>query len=108
MSEMDIHQILRFNDKKKQQEWWTEDVDGDCIKFNLYRNPEKSIVLLKRWRGYFRKEEYCQTHQQCFYFDELTQIEWSISKNKIMVEPMKQKMMTRNIILITVLNLIQM
>ena len=79
---MDIHQILRFNDKKKQQDWWTEDVDGDCIKFNLYRNPEKSIVLLKRWRGYFRKEEYCQTHQQCFYFEELTQNEWSIRKKQ--------------------------
>ena len=38
--------------------------------------------MLKRWGGDFRKEEYCQTNQQCFYLEELTQIEWSISKNQ--------------------------
>ena len=33
-----------------------KDEDGDCISFELYRNTENSIVLLKRWRGDFRKE----------------------------------------------------
>ena len=58
MSEMEIYQILRLNYYKKLKEWWTDDVDGDCISFNLYRYTESSIVLLKRWRGDFRKEEY--------------------------------------------------
>ena len=53
---------------QKLQEWWTEDVDGDCISFNLYRNSENSIVLLKRYKGDFRKEEYCQTYQQGFLY----------------------------------------
>ena len=76
MSEMNIYQILRLNYYKKQKEWWTDDVDGDRIRFNLYRNTESSIILLKRWRGDFRKEEYYQIYQQCFYLEELTQIEW--------------------------------
>ena len=43
MSEMNIYQILRLNYyKKKQKEWWT-----DCTSFNLYRNTEGSIILLK-------------------------------------------------------------
>ena len=82
MSEMNIYQILRLNYYKKQKEWWTDDIDGDRISFNLYRNTESSIILLKRWRGDFRKEEYCQIYQQCFYLEELTQIEWSISKKQ--------------------------
>ena len=81
-SEMNIYQILRLNYYKKQKEWWIDDVDGDRISFNLYRNTESSIILLKRWRGDFRKEEYCQIYQQCFYLEELTQIEWSISKKQ--------------------------
>ena len=48
----------------------------------MYRNTESSIILLKRWRGDFRKKEYCQIYQQCFYLEELTQIEWSISKKQ--------------------------
>ena len=56
MSEMDIYQILRLNYYKKLKEWWTDDADGDCISFNLYRNTENSIILLKRWRGDFRKK----------------------------------------------------
>ena len=59
MSEMDIHQILKLNYCKKLQEWWTRDVDGDCISFNLYKNTESSMILLKRWRRDFKKEEYC-------------------------------------------------
>ena len=106
-SEMDIYQILRLNFYKKLGKWWTEDVDGDCIIFNLYRNTENSIVLLKRWREDFRKEEYCQTYQQGFCLEELTQIDWSISKKRTMVELVEQKLKTRNIILITVLSLIQ-
>ena len=79
MSEMNVYQILRLNYYKKQKEWWTDDVDGDCISLNLYRNTESSIIFLKRWRGDFRKEEYCHIYQQGFYLEELTQIEWSIS-----------------------------
>ena len=60
----------------------TDDVDGDCIRFNLYRNTESSIVLLKRWRGDFSKEEYCQIYQQCFNLEQLGQIHWSISKKQ--------------------------
>ena len=82
MSELKIYQILKLNYYKKLQEWWTHEVDGDCISFNLYRNTESSIVLLKRWRGDCKKEEYCQIYQQCFYFEELTQIGWSISKKQ--------------------------
>ena len=68
--------------QKKLKEWWTEEVDGDCISFKLYRNTETSIILLQRWRGDFRKEEYCQIYQQWFYLEELTQIDWSISKKQ--------------------------
>ena len=68
-SEMHIYQILMLNYYKNQKEWWTDDVDGDCISFNLYRNTESSIILLKRWRGDFRKEEYCQIYQQCFHLN---------------------------------------
>ena len=50
MSEMDIYQILKLNYCKKLQECWTNDVDGDCISFNLYINTENSKILLKRWR----------------------------------------------------------
>ena len=57
MFEMEIHQNLRLNYYKKLQEWWTEDVDGECISFNLYRNTGSSIVLLKRCRGVFEKKE---------------------------------------------------
>ena len=51
MSELNIYQILKLNYYKKLQEWWTDEVEGDCISFNLYRNTESSVVLLKRWRG---------------------------------------------------------
>ena len=82
MFEMEIYQILRLNYYKKLQEWWTDEADGDCISFNLYRNTESSIVLLKRWRGDYKKEKHCQIYQQCFYLEELTQTEWSISKKQ--------------------------
>ena len=48
MFEMDFYQVLRLNYYKKLQEWWTDDEDGECISFNLYRNTEKSVVLIKR------------------------------------------------------------
>ena len=48
----------------------------------MYKNTESSIVLLKRWRGYFRNEEYCHIYQQCFYLEELSQIQWSIRKKQ--------------------------
>ena len=82
MSEMHIFEILRLNYYKKLKEWWTNDVDGDCVSLNLYRNTESSIFLLKRGRGDFRKKEYCQIYQQCFYLEELSQIQWSISKKQ--------------------------
>ena len=72
---MDIHQILKLSYCKKLQEEWTDDVDGDCISFNLYRNTESSMILLERRRGDYKKEEYCQIYQQCFYLEDLTQIE---------------------------------
>ena len=78
MSETDIHQILNLNYYKKLQAWRTHDVDG----FNLYRNTESSITLFKRWRGDYKKEEYNQIYQQCFYLEELTRIEWLISKKQ--------------------------
>ena len=102
MSELNIYQILKLKYYKKLQEWWTDDVDGDCISFNLYRNTESSIVLLKRWRGDYKKEEYCQIYQQCFYLEELTQIKWSISKKQN-----NRTLEIRNINSITVLSLIQ-
>ena len=73
---MDINKISSLNYYKKLKEWWKDDVDGDCISFTLYRNTESSIILLKRWRRDFRKDEYCQINRQCFYLEELTQIEW--------------------------------
>ena len=48
MSELNIYQILKLNYYKKLQEWWTDEVDGDCISFILYRNTESSIVLLQK------------------------------------------------------------
>ena len=51
---MYFNQFLKLNYYKKLQEWGTEDVDRDCISFNLYRNTESSISLLKKWRGDFR------------------------------------------------------
>ena len=107
MSEVDIYQILRLNFSEKLKEWWTDDVDGDCISFNLYRNTESSIVLLKRWREYYKQEEYCKIYQQCFYLEDLIQIQWSISREQTMEEPMKQKLEIKNINSITVLILIQ-
>ena len=82
MSEKNIYQPLRLNYYKNQKEWWTDDVDGDCIGFNLYRNTESSITLLKRRRGDFRKEEYCQIYQQILYLEELTQFEGSINRKQ--------------------------
>ena len=84
MSEMDIHQILRLNHYKKLQDWCSEDVDGDYISPNLYRNTESSIVLLERWRGgeqISEKESTAKLINNVFLKD-LTQIEWSISKNQ--------------------------
>ena len=106
MSELKIYQILKFNYYKKLQEWWTNDVYGDCVSFKLYRNTESSKKFLKRWRGDYKKEEYI--YQQCFYLEESTQVECRSVKNKTTVEPMKQKLEIRNINSIAVLNLIQM
>ena len=57
ISEIDIYPISKSNYYKKVQEWLTDDVDGYCISFNLYRNTKKSINLLKRWRGDYKTEE---------------------------------------------------
>ena len=48
MSEKNIYQILRLIYYRKQKKWWTDDVDGDCFIFNLYKTTESSIILLKR------------------------------------------------------------
>ena len=42
-SEIDIYQTLRLNYYKKLEEWWTDDVDGDCINFKFYGKTEKSF-----------------------------------------------------------------
>ena len=60
MLKLEFYQNLRLNYYIKLQEWWTDDEDGECISFDLFGNTENSIVLLKKWRGDFRKEEYCQ------------------------------------------------
>ena len=44
MSDMNIVQILSLNSYRKLQEWRKENVDRECISFNLYRNTESSIV----------------------------------------------------------------
>ena len=44
MSEMEIHQILKFSRAKN----FKSDVDAGCIIFKLYRRTESSIILLKR------------------------------------------------------------
>ena len=75
MSETDIHQILKKNYYKKLQESCTDDVDGVCFSFNLYKSTESSIVLIRRWRGDFKKEEYCRICKNCFYSEELNQIQ---------------------------------
>ena len=31
MSELNIYQILKLNYYEKLQEWWTDEVDGNCI-----------------------------------------------------------------------------
>ena len=38
--------------------------------------------MIKRWRRDYKKEGYCQIYQHCFYLEELTQIEWSISEKQ--------------------------
>ena len=81
MSEMDIHQIFKLNFYKKLQELWTDDVDGDCFSLNLKRNTESLIFLLKRLRGDYKKK-FRQIYQQRFYLEELTQIEWLVSKKQ--------------------------
>ena len=48
MSEMDIYQILSLNFAKKLKEWWTDDVDGNCNSFNLYRKTVSSIFTKKK------------------------------------------------------------
>ena len=68
MSELSIYQILKLNYYKKLQEWWTDEVDGDCISFNLYRNTESSIVLLKRWRGDYKKRRVLSDSSRMFLF----------------------------------------
>ena len=104
---MDIYKISRLNYYKILKAWWTNDVDGDCICFNLYRKTENSIILLKKGKEISEKKSTARFIDNVFLI-ELTQIEWSVSKkNNKMEEPMKQKLKIRNIILITVLNLIQ-
>ena len=84
MSELDIYQILRLNYYTKLKKWWTDDVDGDCISFNLYRNTESSIILLKRWRNNFRKEECCLLISRS-----QLRLSGRPVKNKTLEEPMK-------------------
>ena len=55
MSKMGLHQIFKLNYYEKLQDWWTDDVNGDCISFNFFRNPESSMIFLKSWREDYKK-----------------------------------------------------
>ena len=55
----------------------------------------------------FQKKEYCQIYQPCFYLEELSQIQWSISKKQNNGRAYETKLEIKNIISITLLNLIQ-
>ena len=75
MSQMDIYQISRLNYYKTLKQMTLMEII--LVLFCL------ETCLLKRWRRrFFRKEEYCQIYQQCFYLEELSQIQWSISKKQ--------------------------
>ena len=82
MSEMDIYKILSLNYYKKLPEWWTDEVDGDCISFILYRNTENSVVLVKKMERRFQKRRVLPNLSTVFYVEELTEIEWSISEKQ--------------------------
>ena len=64
---------------KNLQEWRTDDVDGDCINFNLYRLTENSILLFENGEEISEKKRTAKFINN-FFFDELTQIEWSTEK----------------------------
>ena len=81
MSELNIHQILSSNYYKKPQEWWTDDVDGYCFIFRLYRNTENSLILLKRWREISEKKSTARFFNNVL-IRRVTQIEWSFSKEQ--------------------------
>ena len=57
MSELNIYQILKLNyeNYKSGGQMTLMEI---LVSFNLYRNTEKSLILLKRWRGDYKKEEY--------------------------------------------------
>ena len=59
---------------------------------------QKVQYFFYRWRGDFEKEAHCQIYQQCFYLEELSQIQLSISKKKTIETPMKQKLEIKYII----------
>ena len=52
---MDLHQIFKLNYYEKLQDCWTDDVNGDCISFNFYRNPESSMIFLKKMERRLQK-----------------------------------------------------
>ena len=45
----------KMNYYKKVQKRMKDDVDGDCISFNLYRNTESSMNVLKKMERRFQK-----------------------------------------------------
>ena len=81
MSEMEIYQILRLNYYNKLKSGGQMTLMKIVLVLTCIET-QSSIILLKRWRGDYKKEQYCQIYQQCFYLEELTQIEWSISKKQ--------------------------
>ena len=88
-----------MSEKGLLKECLADDVVGDCFSFSLYRNTENSIVFFTDGEEISEKKEYCQIYQQCFYLEELSQIQWSISKkNKTMETTMKQKLEIKYII----------
>ena len=60
---------------------WTDDVDGDCFDFSLYRNTEISKTLLKRWREITEKKSNARFFNNVL-IRRVTQIERSFSKKQ--------------------------
>ena len=49
----------------------------------MYRNTESSVFFfLEKMERRLKKEEYCQIYQEFSYLEELSQIQWSVSKKQ--------------------------
>ena len=85
MSEMKYYQILRLNYYKKLKEWWTDNVDGNCVSFICIETQNikfNSFVKKMKMERRFQKRRVLPDLSTIFFLEELTQIEWSISKKR--------------------------